>query len=632
MLTALIVITALAIYALFYFTHGKYLEKKVFQADPSRETPAHKFYDGIDYVPANKYVLYGHHFASIAGAGPIIGPALALGWGWLPVFLWVIFGNVFIGVVHDYLSIAASVRYDARSIAWISGQLMGRSAFVAFNIYIWFALLLVFAAFSYVISVLFAGVPGAATAAILLIFFAIIVGLCMYKLRLGFKASTVLAWILIIAAVAAGYYLPIKLDSHTWLVILAIYSFVAATLPVWLLLQPRDYMNAYILWASLALGGSALIVDAFIGKGSFLIPTVTSLTQARVVGGVPSPYWPTIPLIVACGALSGFHSLVGSGTTSKQLDKEIDALLVGYAGMLTEGFLSVMVIGSIAAFGFQALLSSAVMTKATASSKVMSLCAKALYGADVKSVTLNTTAATVAITFKNGSVITVKASKLYTDFVNLIKSDPYAFGQYYTPFASALKWVIIPWSYAFAVHTAYGLDLKALAIFGTLWITGFALTSLDTATRLGRFAWQELFAPLRDRAPGVYKVLGNRWVAAAILVILGTWLAWGGAFLVIWPAFSGMNQLLASLALMTISVWAIKVQKAPKLGKALTVAPAVFLWTTVTVALVWYLACVVPAIALKKPLTASVVGTATAIGLALNFFLFALWIRSLVRK
>ncbi len=638
MLTALVIIIALLIYAAFYFTHGKYLEKNVFKADPSRETPARKFYDGIDYVPANKYVLYGHHFASIAGAGPIVGPAIALAWGWLPVLLWVWFGNVFIGVVHDYLSLCASVRYDARSIAWIAGKLMGRHAFYAFNLYIWFALLLVYAAFAYVISALFAKVGGAATAAIILIALAPVVGILMYRTKAGFKGGTLMAIISIIIAIAAGYYLPIQLTQQQWIIVLAVYAIIAASLPVWVLLQPRDYMNAFILWTSLAIGGLALITCGFIGKGAFSFPAVTSLTAAKVVGGQPSPFWPTIPLVVACGALSGFHSLVGSGTSSKQLANELDALFVGYAGMLTEGFLSTMVIGCLAAFGFSAF--SDIAASVATNKKVMALVGKALgipYLAKAVNIkTINTTHALVV--YKVGEktaqmVVPIETLKnYYLSLIRGLENGSIDFGKVYAGLAGAVKWVIIPRSYALATNTAFGLDVKAMTIFGTLWITGFALTSLDTGTRLARFAWQELFMGLKDKAPSLYKVLANRWVASIVIVVLGSLLAWGGAFLVIWPAFSGMNQLLASLALMTVSVWVIKVQKAPTLGKILTVAPAVFLWVTVTVALIWYLAVVVPATAATKPFTASVVGIATAIGLALNLYLFALWISSLRKK
>jgi len=573
--TALIIIVGLIIYLIAYFTHGKYLEKYVAKADPSRETPAKRLYDGVDYVPANKYVLYGHHFASIAGAGPILGPAQALAWGWLPTLLWVWFGNIFIGVVHDYLSLMSSVRYDGRSIAWVAGKLMSKRAFYAFNAYIWFALLLVVAVFTVVVSILFMNVPGSATAALLLMVIAIITGLLMYRTKLGFRGGTIVGVILVVLAIITGMYVPLPLSYHSWVVILSIYCIVVASIPVWILLQPRDYLNAYILWASLAIGGAAAIL-AFRGME---LPAVTSILTAKVVGGQPSPFWPTIPLVVACGALSGFHSIVGSGTSSKQLANEAHGLLVGYGGMLTEGFLSTMVIALLGSFAFEALT--------------------------------------------HAGLSLAEAQAL---------ADPAQTAATWIGILGKYKWfVIIPYSYAAATNAVFGLPFDAMAVFASLWITGFALTSLDTATRLGRFAWQELMTPLKDRSPSLYKVLANRWLASIILVIIAMSLAWGAAWKVLWPAFAGMNQLLASLALMTVALWAAKVQRTTALGKGLTFTPAFFLWITVTIALGWYEAVVVPATIASDPVTGYAVGIIIGIGLILNIMLLIDFLLSLRR-
>ncbi len=542
-------------------------------ADPSKPTPAHRLRDDVDYMPANKYVLYGHHFASIAGAGPIVGPALALAWGWLPTLLWVWFGNVFIGVVHDYLSLMCSVRYDGRSIGWISGRLMSRRSFLAFNAYIWFTLLLVVAVFMVVIAVLFSRIPGSATASLLLIGIAIVTGVLMYRTGLGMAGATVVGIVLLVLAVYAGMHYPFTQSYHTWVCVLAVYSIVAASIPVWILLQPRDYLNAYLLWASLAIGGLAGIL-AF---RHMELPAVTSLTKALVVGGQPSPFWPTVPLVVACGALSGFHSLVGSGTSSKQLANEAHGLLVGYGGMLTEGFLSTMVVALLGAFGLEALVHAGVEKSAA-----------------------------------------------------FALSNPNVAAAQWTSILKAKKWfVVIPYSYAEATHTVLHLPFDAMAVFAAMWINGFALTTLDTATRLGRFAWQELMMPLRDKAPGAYKMLANKWLASILLVGLAVPLAWGAAWKVLWPAFAGMNQLLASLALMTVSLWVVKVQKAGTGGKLIVLSPATFLWITVTTALIWYEAVVVPATIHKNPLTGYVVGTITGISLILNFMLLADFIRAI---
>jgi len=485
-LAGVAIVIAIIIYVVFYFTHGKYLEKHVVKASPARETPAHKYFDGVDYVPANKAVLYGHHFASIAGAGPIVGPALALGWGWLPCLLWIWFGNVFIGVVHDYLSLMVSVRYDGKSIGWVCGRVMTRRAFYVFNAYIWFALLLVVAAFGFVISALFSVVPAAGFASLVFMAIAVAIGPLLYKVRHGFGIGTVVGVIAIfitiwVATIYAGYFKSVgwMTNMHDWMLILLAYIIIAASIPVWVLLQPRDYLNAYILWASLAIGGGALIWLAIQGHGVMTLPSF-SMFSANVVGGKPSPFWPTIPLVIACGALSGFHSLVGSGTSSKQLDKEVHGLLIGYGGMLTEGFLATLVIGSMGAYVTSALFDKTV--KAVALKKGAAIIAKALQSVGIAA---------------NPHHIT---PELYSKFVHLLSTSPTFLGHWYTPFMAKAKWVAIPYSYAYAVHYAFNGSITAFAIFATLWITAFALTSLDTATRLGRYAWQELMEPLRAKA------------------------------------------------------------------------------------------------------------------------------------
>lgn len=215
MMSALIVVLSIIVYLALYYTYGKGLEKKVVRADPERPTPAHRLYDGVDYVPAHQVVLYGHHFASIAGAGPIVGPALAMAWGWLPSLLWVWFGNIFIGAVHDYLSLMSSVRYDGKSVQWIAGKIVGKKTGVTFPWYIWFTLVLVVAAFTAVVANLFKSVPQAATASILFLIIAVILGFLMYRIKLNFYASTVIGLILLVMALFAGYSYPIMVKCIT---------------------------------------------------------------------------------------------------------------------------------------------------------------------------------------------------------------------------------------------------------------------------------------------------------------------------------------------------------------------------------------------------------------------------------
>ena len=550
--SAVIILAAAIIYVAMYFTYGKSLQSKVVRADPNRPTPAHKLYDGVDYVPAHPAVLYGHHFASIAGAGPIVGPAVAMAWGWLPSLLWVWFGNVFIGAVHDYLALMSSVRYDGKSIQWIAGKIMSKRTGIAFELYIWFALLLVVAAFVSVVAGIFSGTPEAATAAILFLVSAVILGWLLYKVKINFYLGTVIGLILVALSVFLGFKFPIVASKHTWMLFLLVYIIFASSLPVWILLQPRDYLNAYILWFGLLLGGLAFIIVGAKGAGTFTAPAF-STWSANVVGGKPSPFWPTVPLVIACGALSGFHSVVGSGTSSKQLDNEIHGLLVGYGGMFTEGFLSVIVIASIAVYGFTVLKDAG-----------------------------------IAITASNwGAKYAIEVVK------------------------HGLKVGVFARSYAHGLEDAFGISYKFGVVFASLWVSAFALTSLDTATRLGRFAWQEVFGMVVDTSQGIWKTITNRWIASIILAGLGVYLAWGGSWLIIWPAFSGMNQMLASIAMMTSALWVYKIQKAGAWSYAVVI-PALFLWITVTLALIWFLAVVKPTLP---------IAIITAIGILLNFLL-----------
>ncbi|ACS33444.1 carbon starvation CstA family protein [Thermococcus gammatolerans] len=555
--SAVVILIAAAIYVSMYYTYGKSLQNKVVKADPNRPTPAHRLYDGVDYVPAHPLVLYGHHFASIAGAGPIVGPAVAMAWGWLPGLLWVWFGNVFIGAVHDYLALMSSVRYDGRSVQWIAGKLMSKRTGIAFELYIWFALLLVVAAFTSVIAGIFTKTPEAATAALLFLVSAVIVGYLMYKTSLHFAGATAIGLILVALSVWLGFKFPIQATYHQWALFLLVYIIIAASLPVWVLLQPRDYLNAYILWFGLILGGLAFILIG--GKGTFTAPAYTSWS-AHVVGGKPSPFWPTIPLVIACGALSGFHSIVGSGTSSKQLDNELHGLLVGYGGMFTEGFLSTIVITSIAVYGIKVFADAGIDINAS----------------------------------NWAAIYAPKVAKVVG------------------------KVGIFAKSYAYGLNDAFGVSLKTGTVFASLWVSAFALTSLDTATRLGRFAWQEVFGMVVDTSEGIWKTITNKWVASAVIAVLGVILAWGNQWLILWPAFSGMNQMLASIAMMTAALWVTKVQRAGKWSWAVLI-PALFLWITVTLALAWFLVVVVPGI--SDAFTKYSVGLITLIGLLLNLLL-----------
>lgn len=548
MTSTVVILMAAAIYLALYFTYGKGLERKVVKADPNRTTPAHKYYDGVDYVPAHPAVLYGHHFASISGAGPIVGPAVAMAWGWLPGLLWVWLGNIFIGAVHDYLALMSSVRHDGKSVQWLAGNLMSKRTGFSFGLYIWFALLLVLAAFMAVIAGIFSKTPEVATASLIFMGIAVFIGWLMYRVKFNFYASTAIGLVLLAIGIWVGFKFPIKASFQTWLLVLLVYSIVASSLPVWVLLQPRDYLNAYILWIGLILGGIAF---AIVGK-DLTAPAITSFSP-NVIGGKASPFWPTIPLVIACGSLSGFHSIVGSGTTSKQLDNELHGLMVGYGGMFTEGFLSTIVIVSIAVYGFT------VFSEA---------------GVDM-------TAESWGAAYAAAAVKQVGKVGIFTK------------------------------SYAHGLYDAFRIPVELGNSFASLWVAAFALTTLDTATRLARFAFQEIISPLEGS--GIYSILSNRWVASLIPAAIGGWMAWANNWLIIWPAFSGMNQLLASIALMTAALWVIKIAKPSGSWRYAVLIPALFLWITVTAAIIWFLAVVRP-----SPEVSVILG----IGLVLNFLLF----------
>ncbi|MEO3993538.1 MAG: carbon starvation protein A [Desulfurococcaceae archaeon TW002] len=604
----IILITVLVIYGLAYIFYGKkILEKKVARASPDRLTPAYEKFDGIDYVPANKYVLYGHHFASIAGAGPIIGPAIAILWGWGLPLLWVLFGNVFIGAVHDYLSIMASVRHGGISIMSVGENIMGRKAKYIFLIYVWFALVLVLAAFLSVASLTFEKTPTAATISVLFMPIALLFGLLVYRTGISVKKGTLISIVLLVIAFFYSLNTPLHLTYEAWVIILSLYSIIAAALPVWYLLQPRDYINAYLLWAFVVL---AIIGALLTFNYAFTGPVYTSFVgPGTMIGALPDTaagkaniayFWPTVPLVIACGALSGFHSVVGSGTTSKQLSSELDALLVGYGGMLTEGAVSSLaVITPIAlAWSFAGLASATGLPVSEALLKV---------GIDTKNITL---------------IIGLEPPVRFTVGYGL---------------EQAVAWsrVLGPEVFESAFLTFMTFAAWALA--------AFVLTTLDTSNRLARFAWREMFDWLEPRSKLAYRVITNRWVASIIPVVLGALMAYPQievwipelnkfrpvyAYSIVWPAFAGTNQLLAALALLTAALWAYAIQKVRGGISLLIMIPALFLWLTVTAGLIWWLYAIVPGL---PPLYQAGAGTIVAISLVLDILLIILFVRGLIR-
>ncbi|GAB6944949.1 carbon starvation CstA family protein [Vulcanisaeta sp. JCM 14467] len=512
-------------YVGFYFTYGKFLERRVTQASDKNLTPAHTKFDGIDYVPANKAILYGHHVGAIAGTGPIVGPTMAMAWGWLPALLWILIANAIIGAVHDYLALMASVRYEGRSIAVVSERVISSRMRYVFSWYIFFALILILAAFTIFDAQLFLTRPQVATAILFFMPIAIFVGVLIYKFLVPLKWALLIGLSFIVVAIFLGYNVPLVIKNYyVWVTLLLIYGWLAGWLPLWYLLQPRDFMNIYILWAGVIIGAVALIASF----ATIKIPPVTSFTQI-LVGYKPSPIWPVIVLVIACGALSGFHSLVASGTSARQLNSELDALFIGYGGMFTEGIVALTV----------------ALTVATTLPQSFSM---------LSSIT---------------SWPTGVPKNMYT-FV--VANTLGAFTQ----------------GYGILLHNAFGIDIIYGAIFAGLWFATFDFAVLDTANRLARWTWTDILEPLRTRAPKLFEALNNRYFASLIPLIIAGSLAYTGTIAYVWPAFSGANQLLAALALLTTSSWVMFVLKRPRKASLAILIPALFLWVTVTTALFWY--------------------------------------------
>jgi carbon starvation protein len=560
MKTTILVLGGAAIYVGFYLVYGRWVERRLVGADGARATPAHRLRDGVDYVPARPLVLFGHHFASIAGAAPIIGPAIAMVWGWLPAILWIWLGNIFVGAMHDYLSLMASVRHDGRSVQWIAARIIRPRTGVLFGVFILFTLVLVVAAFSAVIGKTFVAYPGVPVSSFGLIAAAPLVGLLLYRARIPFWTATLIGIAMLVGCVVLGSVIEWRMGYRTWLAVFGVYIVVAASIPVNVLLQPRDYLNAWLLVAGLVLGAVSLVVT----WSPIRFPAVTAFSVPLALDGGASvaaaPFWPVIPLIIACGSLSGFHALVASGTSSKQLDSERSGLFVGMGSMFTEGFLSTIVVACIAAFGAAAA----------------------------------------------GGVDLGEGGSFMESYGALLAGSGGPVGLFSRCFG-------------IAVNTALGLPTHLMTLLAALWVASFALTTLDTTNRIARYTWAELVEPVKRVSAPAHRALSNPWLAATITASAGIGLAWSGQFSMIWPAFGGANQMLASVALMTVSVWVAREIRAPY--RAVVIAPAVFLWLTVTAALVWYLAVAVPAYARSSAAQAVVLGVFVVAMILLNVLL-----------
>lgn len=474
----LLILLSIVIFVVAYLTYGRWLAKQ-WGIDPSVTTPAHEMEDGVDYCPAKAPVLMGHHFSSIAGAGPINGPIQAAFFGWVPVFLWIVIGGIFFGAVQDFGSIFVSIRHKGMSLGEVIEENIGHKCKVLFTVFAWLVLILVVAAFADIVANSFTIADASAstangsvaTASILFIPLAIVFGFFVYRKNAPMVIASVVGVLLLAVCVAIGLYCPINLPKNFWLGFVFVYVMIASVTPVWILLQPRDYLSSFLLYFMI---GAAVI--GIIGA-TFVNGALTIQTPAFVGFQVGNNYlFPTLFITVACGAVSGFHSLIGSGTTSKQLDSEKDALAIGYGSMLIECVLA-----------------------------VISLIAIGVLSADG------------AIPEGMASPTVVFASAISGFFAAI------GFGET-------------------AVTATY--TIIALAV------SAFCLTSLDTATRLGRFMFQELFAA-KD---GKKNILSNMYVATVITAFLGFILCLAG-YQNVWPLFGACNQLVAVPAFLAVAVF-----------------------------------------------------------------------------
>ncbi len=349
----LLAVTGLGVIYLGYRFYSRFIAEKIYQLDPNFVTPAHAMRDDVDYVPTHRFVLWGHHFTSVAGAAPIVGPAIAVIWGWLPAFLWVVLGTIFFAGVHDFGSIWASVRNRARSMGALTGDIVSQRSRTLFMIVIFLLLMMVNAVFAVIIADALLATPSSVIPVWSAIVVALVIGVLIYRMRVGLLWPTVIGTVSLYAVIYLGNLVPVTPPEQLlglgrapqWIIVLFIYAAIASTLPVWLLLQPRDYINGIQLFVGLGLMYGAVLL----ARPEVVAPAI----NLNVPAGAP-PIIPLLFVTIACGAISGFHGLVGSGTTSKQLNKEPDARFVGYLGSFGEGALALVSILAATA-GFASL-------------------------------------------------------------------------------------------------------------------------------------------------------------------------------------------------------------------------------------------------------------------------------------
>ncbi|MDP6557609.1 MAG: carbon starvation protein A [Pirellulaceae bacterium] len=528
MSTLLVALASMVGFVVAYHTYGRWLSRKIFGLDVEAKVPSQELRDDVDFVPTKRSVIFGHHFTSIAGTGPIVGPAIAVFWGWLPALLWVVLGSIFIGAVHDFGALVVSLRNRGQTVGEVAGRLISPRARVLFLLVLFFALTVVLAIFGLVIALIFAFYPESVLPVWISMPLAVGIGYWCYRRSGNLLLPSLVALVLIYASIYVGaYYLPINVAELTgisltgdfpnvvvmWTFVLLAYCFVASVLPVWLLLQPRDYINSHQLVVALVLLMAGLVVAGVSGQANLTaIPAVAP--EANIPVDAP-PIFPFLFITIACGACSGFHCLVSSGTTSKQIARETDAQYVGYGAMLLEGGLAVVVILACCAGVGMGLFEP----KTTSAGTDWVAVVDAETGVPVTGMAAWQTRYDVSAGWSNFK----------------LKTKVQAFVEGGANFLSAI-----------------GIPLKLGVSIVAVLVACFAATTLDTATRLQRYVIQELATTLRVTP------LANKYVATGVAVGLGGALAMmpgpnsgpGSGGLILWPLFGAVNQLLAGLAFM----------------------------------------------------------------------------------
>ena len=530
----LLLLIAIVFYLLASRLYARYIAKKLGE-NSERPTPASVNNDGRDYVPTKNYVVFAHHFSAIAGAGPIIGPTMAVLYGVMPAWIWIVFGGIFFGAVHDFTTLFVSIREGGKSIAEVARKTLGKSGFNLFIVFTILMLVLVTSSFLSATAIsltslwpltklgvsesdtvlhtvvkdgiTYGQIGGiASTSVIFITIMSPFLGWLIYKKGIKTLAAYLLASAICIISVVLGILFPVSVSPEIWMIIISVYVLIAAGVPVWTVLQPRDFINVQILYAGILLMTVSLLITGFSGA-AISMPNFNIAEGAKSLGFI----WPMMFITIACGAISGFHSLVAGGTTCKQVSKENDARKIGFNAMLLESLLAVCV------------------------------------------------------------VLAIGVGLSFVDYKSIVwPSDPAVKSNPILGFSLAAGHLF---------NQGLGIPISLGTVFGILLVEGFVITTLDAAVRLNRYLFEELWTILFRNPPKVFK---HYWFNSGLSVLLMWVLGYSNAFSVLWPIFGTANQLLAALGLLAVSSWLLL--KGKKYFFALY--PAIFMIVTTVTSLI----------------------------------------------